>query len=465
MQAWLQAYKGSSSDGSDHHGALNAGTLDDRAGSIQAAINLELQGFDTEFVDIKIEGLNGQLPNLDLVNLVQRIALKEGIPCGHQKTSRKRYSGATSTQMRNFHHMLTMVLTQASGVPNGNHGLFHRYGIEAVTLEGHRTDSSNSQRKSSGAGALLRLIEGVSRSINNLLERFHQSFFFYLIVSSDRFVSIGDYMPCLALMVAVLLVKALIQWLSIENQRIDQNDAEKPLDYNFIGVGKVIFLVHAIGLVASYIPFYSPLNDYAHTVGIPTEQYIFGLFASVSICAKSIPLVLSLSYVSMQILHIAALLELATALLVLGMLNFSFAFLLSVIAVPLVVLIRPVPSVRFFNVAPVVAVLLNPLALIYVIVFAVTLYNFQELSFFAIASRALSATAEAITFSVTDSMVNNNCILLPTIFAYLIYFQIYGNWMFDVVIVVFLPIWTCLWTVALSLHRSESPPDNKFKQN
>jgi len=29
------------------------------------------------------------------------------------------------------------------------------------------------------------------RSLNNLLERFHQSFFFYLLPSTDRYVSIG----------------------------------------------------------------------------------------------------------------------------------------------------------------------------------------------------------------------------------------------------------------------------------
>lgn len=32
--------------------------------------------------------------------------------------------------------LLSMVVTQATGVPSGNHGLFHRFGIEAVTLEG-----------------------------------------------------------------------------------------------------------------------------------------------------------------------------------------------------------------------------------------------------------------------------------------------------------------------------------------
>ena len=32
--------------------------------------------------------------------------------------------------------MLYMMWNQALGVPTGNHGLFHRYHIEAITLEG-----------------------------------------------------------------------------------------------------------------------------------------------------------------------------------------------------------------------------------------------------------------------------------------------------------------------------------------
>lgn len=69
-----------------------------RAGAIQAAINLELH--DTNIgncsyililfisinyvlnlgrIDVKIEGLNGHLPNLDLVTLVNRMCVKEGV--------------------------------------------------------------------------------------------------------------------------------------------------------------------------------------------------------------------------------------------------------------------------------------------------------------------------------------------------------------------------------------------------
>lgn len=311
MQAWLDAYQRGGSNAAAS--ALYSGSLEARAGSIQAAINLEMQSFDVDFVDIKIEGLNGQLPNLDLVNLVQRIALKEGIACGHRQTSTKRRSGAKSGHDENFRHMLAMVMTQASGVPNGNHGLFHRYGIEALTIEGYRRDTTNHQRKMHGAGALLKMLEGVSRSVNNLLERFHQSFFFYLLVATDRFVSIGDYMPSLALMAGALLVKAFIVWLTIHQSDDDVaaiDDGEKKIltlnrfrdmDFNFIGVGKLLFAVHGIGFLTSYLPYYGPLNQLAFGQGIPTEEYLFGLFVAISVVSLTIPYVTQLSYISIQV--------------------------------------------------------------------------------------------------------------------------------------------------------------------
>lgn len=301
MQAWLDAYQGANEAGSGR--VLESGTLEGRAGSIQAAINLEMQSFDIDYLDIKIEGLNGQLPNLDLVNLVQRIALKEGISGGHRQTSSRRRSGAKSGHEENLRHMLSMVMTQASGVPNGNHGLFHRYGIEALTIEGYRNENSN-QRKH-GAAALLKLIEGVSRSVNNLLERFHQSFFFYLLVATDRFVSIGDYMPSLALMAGALLVKALIVWLTINQKDEDDEHRFKDVDFNFFGVGKALIIVHAIGFLTSYLPFFGPLNQLAHSNGIKTEEYLFGLFAVISMVALAIPYFAKLSYLSIQVSSVA----------------------------------------------------------------------------------------------------------------------------------------------------------------
>ena len=44
-----------------------------RAGSIQAALNLEIKDDDLDKIEIKLEGANGKVPNLDLFNTVIRI--------------------------------------------------------------------------------------------------------------------------------------------------------------------------------------------------------------------------------------------------------------------------------------------------------------------------------------------------------------------------------------------------------
>lgn len=45
------------------------------------------------------------------------------------------------------------------------------------------------------------------RKLNNLLERLHQSYFFYLLPSLSRFVSIGIYMPAFGFLILVLVLK------------------------------------------------------------------------------------------------------------------------------------------------------------------------------------------------------------------------------------------------------------------
>lgn len=303
MHAWLEAYHGANE--CDVTQVLNCGTLDIRAGSIQAAINLELAGFDLDFMNVKIEGLNGQLPNLDLVNLIQRLAMKEGIFSGHTQTSNRKRNGSKSTWEQNLRHMLSMVLAQSSGVPNGNHGLFYRYGIEAVTLDGHGREQSNYQRKSQGAISILKLVEGVARSLNNLLERFHQSFFFYLLVASDRYVSIGDYMPSIGLMAAALLIKGFIIWLKLNQNRPRKEESENTVpmtgynaeleNFNFVSVGKCIIVAHAFGVFAAYLPFAATLTDIFYDNGIKTEVHLFASLWILSVISCTMPMLFSLS--------------------------------------------------------------------------------------------------------------------------------------------------------------------------
>lgn len=78
-KAWLEAYHGVGS----FDGVLDTGVLASRSGAIQAAINLEFHSMAISSIDVKIEGLTGQLPNLDLFNLVVRLCGRDGVPVTH----------------------------------------------------------------------------------------------------------------------------------------------------------------------------------------------------------------------------------------------------------------------------------------------------------------------------------------------------------------------------------------------
>lgn len=78
-------------------------------------------------MDIKIEGLNGQLPNLDLFNLVSKMCSKEGVyhtfknrPSVYSKDPVKEWWGY-------FKNLLSMMATQATGVNTSKN--FPKYNV------------------------------------------------------------------------------------------------------------------------------------------------------------------------------------------------------------------------------------------------------------------------------------------------------------------------------------------------
>ncbi|XP_053401359.1 glycosylphosphatidylinositol anchor attachment 1 protein-like [Mercenaria mercenaria] len=222
MQAWLDGYHQVESE------YIRSGELPGRSGQIQAAINLEVPDSNIKYFNVKIEGLNGQLPNLDLVNLVVRLCHKNNVEVMlHNSRDAPQWEAETVTGFQQSAKiMLKMMWAQASGLPSGNHGLFHRYHIEAVTLEGIR-------RRKTGRislDATGRVVEGIFRSLNNLLERFHQSFFFYILPGTERYVSIGLYMIPFGIICASCLVKAVALWVHLsqeENSKSEKSDGEK----------------------------------------------------------------------------------------------------------------------------------------------------------------------------------------------------------------------------------------------
>ncbi|KAK2095211.1 Glycosylphosphatidylinositol anchor attachment 1 protein [Saguinus oedipus] len=204
-EAWLEAYHDVNVTG------MQSSPLQGRAGAIQAAVALELSSDMVTSLDVAVEGLNGQLPNLDLLNLFQTFCQKGGLLCTLQGKLQPQDWTSLDGPLQGLQMLLLMVLRQASGRPHGSHGLFLRYRVEALTLRG-----INSFRQYKyDLVAVGKALEGMFRKLNHLLERLHQSFFLYLLPALSRFVSIGLYMPAagflllgvgLASLVAPLLI-------------------------------------------------------------------------------------------------------------------------------------------------------------------------------------------------------------------------------------------------------------------
>jgi glycosylphosphatidylinositol transamidase len=201
--AWVDAYHSTSPIVT---ATQNVSTLPIKGGALQAAIAIDYPigpwGHRFDKIDIQYDGLNGALPNLDLLNTAVSVASGQmNIGCtlhgitGHKDTYKDR-----------LRTIAAGLATQSLGHATGPHSAFMPYHIDAITL------------KTMGDGwhdemSLGRVTESLVRSINNLLEHLHQSFFFYILLNANRFVSIGNYLPAAMLIAGSFTVSALALWV------------------------------------------------------------------------------------------------------------------------------------------------------------------------------------------------------------------------------------------------------------
>lgn len=179
--------------------------LDVTAGSIEAAIVMEYASESDNFhhMEVSYEGLNGQLPNLDLINTITTIARNENIKVSiqnsrHDDLERNDYNSRLTTLFRGI------VKLALAGLRRNSPGCesFSGWQIQAVTI------------KAVGEGGpdvtqFGRIVDSSFRAVNNLLEKFHQSFFFYLMLAPLHFVSIGTYLPSATLLAVSFAISSL----------------------------------------------------------------------------------------------------------------------------------------------------------------------------------------------------------------------------------------------------------------
>ncbi|KAJ5659882.1 hypothetical protein N7507_006333 [Penicillium longicatenatum] len=194
-QAWIDAYH-------DLHPA-SVHPLPLKSGALQGALVIEYP-FEHRFRNLHIvyDGVNGQLPNLDLFNTAVAIA---GGQMGIGANLQEMWEHNDSYEAR-LQTMLRGMTKQGLGYATGAHSSFMPYHIDAITLQPKGEGWEDEM-------ALGRTIESLCRSLNNLLEHLHQSFFFYLLMQSNRFVSIGTYLPSAMLIAGNFTIMAIALWM------------------------------------------------------------------------------------------------------------------------------------------------------------------------------------------------------------------------------------------------------------
>ncbi|KAI4207962.1 MAG: hypothetical protein LQ346_000299 [Caloplaca aetnensis] len=195
-QAWVDAYH-------DEHSPLSAAPLPLKSGALQGVVVVD-KAFDHGFESLHIvyDGINGQLPNLDLLNSAVHIASGQmgiGVVLQRMWKHGDSYHGRLQTMLRGM-------ASQALGHTSGPHSSFIPYHVDAITLQAVGSGWQDEM-------AMGRCVESTFRSLNNLLEHFHQSFFFYLLMQPQRFVSIGTYLPSAMLVAVNFTIMAIALWI------------------------------------------------------------------------------------------------------------------------------------------------------------------------------------------------------------------------------------------------------------
>ncbi|KAG1309507.1 hypothetical protein G6F62_000715 [Rhizopus arrhizus] len=107
-QAWLDAYHGME-DGDEFSAIVMP-----RSGTIQGAVNLDFPGTqDYETLGIFFEGVNGQLPNLDLINTIVAVVERSNLPIAitlHDTTKHPFSDIKDNEYLRSLFNMLNIVL-------------------------------------------------------------------------------------------------------------------------------------------------------------------------------------------------------------------------------------------------------------------------------------------------------------------------------------------------------------------
>ncbi|KAL5998204.1 hypothetical protein ACLOJK_009142 [Asimina triloba] len=358
-----------------------------RAGTMAAALIFKLldrhETMDKDTLKIYAEASNGQMPNLDLINIVHYLAVhRQGLRVkvetvfsllnsgwlhfvGNILEWLSGIAGSLNPQWRfaipsqdfieGAATLVSSMYHQALGVPTGSHGAFREYQVDAITLEISPMISLNNE---AGHSALLlksgRLIEGVIHSVNNLLEKFHQSFFLYFMTSPGKFVSVGVYMIAFMLLIMPLPILAAALYSKSQRPNCHQELGFAIGSWRWLHAAKVVLIVHFWGSMVSLLPYFigkMPETTSTSSMTIWFMLSIFILLITHSVFGSPYPSFNNIvtgshpQNVDWTLLKAVMIAATAVGLALMSVINFAAAQIGSLILVPMCLIARPLKDV------------------------------------------------------------------------------------------------------------------------
>lgn len=321
-------------------------------------------------------------------------------------------------------NLMSQMAIQATGAPSAGHGLFHRFAIQTLTLRGEPKVAGYQHVTLT---PVARVIEGLVRSVNNLLQRFHRSFFYYFLPTSERYVSIAYYMTAFGLLTGGVLLKAIGLLLELMDQQ--------PTTYlTLIWRGLPLMLVLEIlgAALFSLAPFGIDATKQLLPLSTQDALYVFIVASAASLL--TLPLFLRSALhplVQRLLMHLHFLLLLAP----LSMLNISLGALVAALGVPIVLTagISCAWPIRF--VRAVLQLLVNPVVVSFLII------------------AACSAASENAHFDVTNadhwkSTFEQAFQGHRRLFLFILEdWFMYGAVTFPLFSLGFLPVWAHIWAL------------------
>ncbi|SCU85999.1 LANO_0C06348g1_1 [Lachancea nothofagi CBS 11611] len=303
LRSWCNAYHSS---------------LDLTGGSIESAVVLDYPGANDffKYVEIYYAGLNGELPNLDLVNVAVHVTEHEGMPVSINGNPESEIGDSDFyAKMRKM--LLGVQKMALSGVQTC-------YGNEAFS--GYRIQSLVVKARGTGGPFDIttfgRIPEAMFRSVNNLLEKFHQSFFFYLLLAPRYFVSIASYLPAAGAFSVSFILAGLDNYL---NSAKGLSSTSNSSYYSVVTIlAFVVSLLAAFTLSQVFLQWTKPL-----------------VLVTISLLVSSVPLlpikskfttVYAYRFKSIAFMYLSVVL---TSLLVV---NFALAFGIGLLAFPMILI-------------------------------------------------------------------------------------------------------------------------------